>query len=261
VSAAIEELGTRTGVRATPQDLGLYAILVTEEDTTRENGPSPDDDVFAMTWSPAHCLEELFEPRAFIARNGAIDGLGHGPTERMYSARCGTTVISGMAVPHEEISTLAVRFPSVEIGFIYRIPAAAARALAARPERRTPAEWKTRRLYPPWTEDISGEDRVGVLLCSRTFGELWMGFATDVRKGLPFGTNATQLQVAAGVIAGWLQLGTRRGLHFVEDLDWRAFLSVVTAILGAPHVVHDPAAPVRVFRDRATRAASRTLRA
>jgi homospermidine synthase len=102
---------------------------------------------------------------------------------------------------------------------------------------------------------------VGVLLCSRSFGELWMGFATDVRKGLPFGTNATQLQVAAGVIAGWLQLGTRRGLHFVEDLDWRAFLSVVTAILGAPHVVHDPAAPVRVFRDRATRAASRTLRA
>jgi hypothetical protein len=252
VSAAIEEFGTRAGVTATAGDLGLYAVLITEEDTTRENTGTADDDVFAMTWSPAHCLEELFEPRAFIARSGAIEGLGHEPSARMYSARCGATVISGMAVPHEEISTLAVRLPSVDIGFIYRIPAAAARALAARPERRNPAEWKTRRLYPPWAEDLSGEDRVGVLLCSRTYGELWMGFATDVRKGLSFGTNATQLQVAAGVLAGWLQLGARRGIHFVEDLDWRPFLAAVTSILGPPHVVHDPAAPVRAFEDRVT---------
>jgi hypothetical protein len=31
------------------------------------------------------------------------------------------------------------------------------------------------------------------------------------------GTNATQLQVAAGVVAGWSQLGSRKGIHFVED--------------------------------------------
>jgi hypothetical protein len=252
VSAAIEEFGARAGVLGNVEDLGLYAILVTEEDTTRDTTANPEDDVFAMTWSPSHCLEELFEPRAFIARNGALEGLGHGPTARTYSARCGTSVIAGMAVPHEEISTLAVKFPSVEIGFIYKIPSAAMRALAARPERRTPGEWETRRLYPPWTTDISGEDRVGVLLCSRTCGELWIGFATDVRKGLPFGTNATQLQVAAGVVAGWLQLGTRRGIHFVEDLDSGAFVSAVTAVLGAPQVVYDPAAPVRAFADRAT---------
>ncbi len=262
VSAAIEEFGTRAGVPPTVEDLELYAVLITEEDTTREDTGTQADDVFAMTWSPAHCLEELFEPRAFIARNGAIAGLGHEPTSRMYSARCGTAVIEGMAVPHEEISTLAVRFPSVEIGFIYRIPSAALRALAARPEGRTPGEWKTRRLHPPWTENISGEDRVGVLLCSRRFGELWLGFATDVRMGLSFGTNATQLQVAAGVLAGWLQLGTRRGIHFVEDLDWRAFLSAVAAILGPPQVVHDPNAPLRSFADRvAGQFASRTLRA
>lgn len=255
VSAAIEEFGRRAAVRGTVEDLGLHAILVTEEDTTHETTGRPDDEVFAMTWSPAHCLEELFEPRAFIARDGAIEGLGHGPTERTYSARCGAAIISGMAVPHEEISTLAVKFPSVEIGFVYKIPSASARALARRAERR-PDEWKTRRLYPPWTMNISGEDRVGVLLCSRQYGELWMGFATDVRAGLRFGTNATQLQVAAGVLAGWLQLGTRRGIHFVEDLDWRAFLSAVTAVLGTPQVVYDPAAPVRAFADRASGAAS-----
>lgn len=66
---------------------------------------------------------------------------------------------------------------------------------------------------------LTGQDRVGVLLCSRRFGELWMGFATDMTAGLSMWTNATQLQVAAGVLAGWSQLGRRKGIHFVEDLD------------------------------------------
>lgn len=41
----------------------------------------PGDDVFAMTWSPAHCLEELFEPRAFAAAMASCSGWGtHRPS-------------------------------------------------------------------------------------------------------------------------------------------------------------------------------------
>jgi hypothetical protein len=155
-----------------------------------------------------------------------------------------------MAVPHEEIATLAWRLPTVEIGFIYRIPQAARRALAAHPDRDSAEAWPTRRLYPPWTEAIAGEDRVGVLLCSRRFGEFWMGFQTDVNMGLALGTNATQLQVAAGVLAGWTQLGKRTGIHFVEDLDWQEFLSVSSEVLGAPLMVHDASARPRLLTDR-----------
>lgn len=250
VFAALDAFAERAGVDPTPEALDLHSVLITEEDTTVDGSDPGDPDVFPMTWSPFHCLEELYEPRAFAAEHGSVIGLGHRPTERWYRARCGDHIIDGMAVPHEETVTLATRMPGIEIGFIYRIPPAARAALAAHPERDVADAWKTRRLCPPWTTDISGQDRVGVLLCSRRFGELWMGFETDVELGLRYGTNATQLQVAAGVLAGWAQLGTRTGIHFVEDLDCNAVLEVAGAVLGAPVVVYDPDAPPQMLTDR-----------
>lgn len=105
-------------------------------------------------------------------------------------------------------------------------------------------------MCPPWTRALAGSDRVGVLLCSRRFGELWVGFDTDVAKGLALDTNATQLQVAAGILAGWMQLGTIKGIHFVEDLAWRDFLRVVAEVLGPPVIVHDASARARPLADR-----------
>jgi homospermidine synthase len=238
---ALDEFADRVGA-PTLAALDLYAVLITEDDTTVAPGARDASDVFPMTWSPIHCLEELFEPAAFAARDGRIVALGHRPTERWYRARCGDRVIDGMAVPHEEIATLARRLSTVEIGFIYRIPEAARRALAANPDNTSPHGWRTRRLYPPWATMLTGHDRVGVLLCSRRIGEFWMGFDTDMTMGLAVGTNATQLQVAAGVVAGWSQLGRRTGIHFVEDLDCRDFLGVVSEVLGPPVTFHDRAA-------------------
>lgn len=256
VFAAIEELAGRVRVPPSVDALDLHSILFTEEDTTVEHDDPGTDDAFPMTWSPTHCLEELFEPTAFAAREGHVVSLDHPPTARWYRARCGDRMIEGMAVPHEEIATLARRLP-VEIGFLYRIPAASRRALAAHPDRR-PEAWPTRRMYPPWTTALSGRDRVGVLLCSRTYGELWMGFDTDVTYGLSLGANATQLQVAAGVLAGWAQLGRRIGIHFVEDLDWLEFLDVATSVLGPPIVVHDPSARPMRLADRVVEGCSST---
>ena len=90
-----------------------------------------------------------------------------------------------------------------------------------------------------------------MLLCSRRYGELWVGFDTDVETGARFGTNATELQVATGVLAGLGQLGLRKGILFVEDLDWSRFLGVTTQVLGEPIVVHDAKAPVRLLAERA----------
>jgi homospermidine synthase len=251
---AVEAFASRVGVEPTMAALGLHAVLITEEDSTVEVDGDPSSDVFAMTWSPWHCLEELFEPASFAASNGRVVSLGHEPTACWYAARCGDRIIEGMAVPHEEIVTLAQRLPSVEIGFIYRLPPAARRALKAHPTRRVPEKWATRKLYPPTTTRLAGGDRVGVLLCSRRFGELWMGFDTSVETGRAFGTNATQLQVAAGVLAGWSQLGRRRGLHFVEDLDCREFVQSAVEVLGSPIVVHDPAAAPLALAERRSRA-------
>lgn len=251
VFAALKEMAERADVAPTLEALDIHAILITEEDTTVEPSRAYNGETFAMTWSPVQCLEEIYESRAFFARNGRIIGLDHRPDQRLYRARCGDRIIEGMAIPHEETVTLAWRFPGVEIAFLYRIVPPSLEALEAHPERRSAKEWETHRLYPPFCEPLVGKDRVGVLLCSRRFGELWIGFDTDVSAGLPYGTNATQLQVATGVLAGWEQLGTRTGIHFVEDLNWRRFLSSVTEILGEPIVVHDPDAKPRMLSERA----------
>lgn len=250
VFTAIEEFAARIGVEPTVDALHLYSVLITEEDTTVELDASHSNDVFPMTWSPVQCLEELFEPAAFAAQGGRVASLGHRPTERWYRARCGDRVIEGMAVPHEEIATLARRLPTVEIGFIYRIPPAARAALAAHPTRTSPEQWQTRQLCPPWTCNLAGRDRVGVLLCSHRFGELWVGLDTGMESGLRMGTNATQLQVAAGVLAGWSQLGIQKGVHFVEDLDCRQFVATACEVLGPPVIVHDADAAPRALADR-----------
>ena len=247
---AVREFASAVGVNATASALDLYALFITEEDTTAELRRRLPPEVFPMTWSPRHCLEELFEPRAFAADRGDIVPLGHRPTERWYEARCGETEIEGMAVPHEEVVTLARRFPGLQIAFIYRLPEAARNALAKRPDATVAADWSTRRLLPPWTRTLVGEDRLGVLLCSRRYGELWLGYRTDVASGLALGTNATQLQVAAGVIAGWSQLGRRKGIHFVEDLDTRAFVALASEVLGPTLLVREANAPVRSLGER-----------
>lgn len=242
----LRELSKRVARPADPEALGLRGLYITEADTTEECG-AKEDDVFAMTWSPKQCLAELLEPRAFVVRDGKVVEFGHAPAQALYRARCGEDLIEGFLVPHEEIVTLAERFPSAEIGFVYSLPRAARRALERYAGARDLEDWPTRKLYPPHATALEGYDRVGVLFVTERFGELWLGFHTDVRDGLRLGTNATELQVAAGALAGWNRLGERLGIHCVEELDPVSYLETVTAVLGPYRVVHDPTArPLRM---------------
>jgi homospermidine synthase len=254
VFAGLEAFGRAVGRPATAAGLDLHAILVTELDTTEEiageaGRDGPGDGVFRCTWSPEHCLDELTCP-AIVARGGRVVELDHMAASASYRVRCAGAVTEAFLVPHEEVVSLAPRFPSVELAFLYA-PAPAARAVLADCELLGLVEnVPVRRLYSPHVRSLRGRDSVGVLLCSKRHGELWIGFDTRVEAGAPYDTNATQLQVAAGVIAGWLQLGTRSGIHFVEDLDWRSYLEVVESVLGLPRIHWDPGAPPRSVADR-----------
>lgn len=240
---AIEAFAERVGVAPTTAALELNSVLVTEEDTTEALGINYVSNEFPITWSPSHCIEELYEPKAFYAFNTRTIHLNHRPIDRFYRVRCGSRFIDGMVVPHEETKTLARKLPDVEVAFVYRVPVATLRALEMNVTRNNVEDWSPRRLCPPWTSNLVGQDRIGILLNSRKYGEFWMGFETDVSKGLALGTNATELQVAAGVIAGLEQLGEVKGIHFVEDLDPKRFLKTVTEILGPVKTIYDETAP------------------
>src|SRR5690606_2247815 len=152
VRAGVEELARRAGASPEAIAADLDAIYVTERDTTAHAAIPPAEDVFEMSWSPRHCLEELLEPDAMASRDGQVVPLGHRPTDRWYAARCGAEEITALAVPHEEVVTLGNLYPWAECAFLYSIPQAGRRALLRHPER-APGAWRTRALYPPHERD------------------------------------------------------------------------------------------------------------
>lgn len=249
VFAAIDRLAAESGVPAAA--LEIAAILFTELDTTHEaGGADASPDVFCSTWHPGHCLGELVRPATVFLAGGRARQVPHSPHLAFYRVRCGGDAIDGMLVSHEEVWTIGARFPQAEVAFLYRPPPAGLRALAASPERGA-GDWPVRKLYPPTVRECEGFDRVGVLISSRRHGELWLGFENSAAEGRDWGTNPTLLQVAAGVVAGLEQLGERRGIHLVEELDHHRFLDAVAAILGPPRVHYDPAArPVPLLARR-----------
>lgn len=246
--AGMEAFAQRVGVEAHPEALELQSLLVTERDTTeRADGVVEDSSVFALTWGPESALQELCEPAA-VYWHGQPDRLEHAPWGAFYRARCGDGHIDGLLVPHEEVFTLGARLGIAEAAFLYRLPDAAQRRLLNEPENH--AEWPLRRLAPPEQPRLRGSDRVGVLLVSARYGELWIGYDTPVEAGLPFATNATLLQVAAGVVAGWNQLGRVAGLHVPEDLDHHRYLRTAASLLGEPAIVYDAEAPPTPLAER-----------
>lgn len=249
VLAGIEAFAQKVGTSADVGALDLYAIYITEQDTTEVTEAANAPEVFASTWCPQHCLEEMLEPEAMLYRGGELVALDHAPHRREYAVRCGAHDVAAMLVPHEEVVSLGHAFPSVEVAFFYGLAPAAKESLARYPDRAI-GDWKTRKLYPPEEYQLRGKDKVGVLLCSRRYGELWVGFATDVELGLRYGTNATQLQVAAGLLSGWGMLGTFRGVKVVEELPWRPYLARVEQVLGPRRSHHVPDAPVRSLEER-----------
>jgi saccharopine dehydrogenase-like NADP-dependent oxidoreductase len=250
VESGLRRFAARVHTEPTVKALDLYAIALTEQDTTICDGLPPD--VFPMTWSPQLCLDELFEPVTMMTVEGEPVELAHAPHEVLYRIRCGDRIIEGYMVPHDELVTLGHRFPEVELAFIYRLPPQAHAYLQATPAS-DPDDFDMTLLEPAVSGPVHGRDRMGALLCSRRHGELWVGFDTDARQGIAYGTNATELQVAAGVIAGWRQLGRIAGLHTVEELDSRVLLDDAQSILGNVTEHHDPHAPVVPLRSRRAR--------
>lgn len=236
-----------SAVGVTPSQLDLIALTVTEADTTVTRDSVTG---FGCTWSPQGCIDELFEPHAmFVGPDGQPQVLDHRPSEALYRARCGDDEIDGFVVAHDELVTLGHRIEGVELAFIYQLPPAARAFLGSGPPG-APEKYPTEALYPPHRDDLEGADTVGVLLTSRRHGEFWLGFRTDCDQGRAWGTNATELQVAAGVLAGLRQLGQWRGVQTVEELDVARLLVDVETVLGPRHEVLDRDAPPRQLADR-----------
>ena len=250
VNALTAEVGRAFArhVGVTVAELDIRSVLITEIDTVRYVDRKAGDGEFWCSWCPPVCLQGFQEPRAMYMDRGQAVALPHAPAAVWYGARCATQEIRGMVVPHEELVTLAARFPDVELAYIYR-PGPDVLAALANGDPNHGRRFKFHRIDPA-TADVTGTAAVGVLACSRAHGEYWLGFETQTQQAKPFACTATEFQVAAGVVAGWALLGQIRGLHTVEDLDASTYLRYVEEVLGATTWHHDPSAPPKGLRDR-----------
>lgn len=252
VERGITELAQRSGRPPSLEALELAAVLFTELDQTTTTTPlDAPSERFISTWSPSGCLDEVLEPTAMMIVCGDTAELDHPPHTAVYEARCGDELICGHIVPHEELVSLALMYPTLDLAYVYRMSPPAEAALAAVPERGA-HDWPTGRLYPPeHLHDLRGFNRIGALLCSRSLGELWIGWQTAVEDARAYSTNATLLQVATGVLAGWPQLSAAPpGVYLPEDLDGDRILAAAEQVLGPLRVVWDPHAPLRRVADR-----------
>jgi homospermidine synthase len=252
VARGLQELASRSGRAPSLAALELSAVLFTEldEQTTIARDELPNA-TFCSTWCPEGCLSEMLEPTAMLTLAGETASLDHAPHRALYEARCGPELIRGHIVPHEELVSLATMYPTIDLAYVYRLAPAAAAALAAMPERGVD-DWPTHRLYPPdHLDDLRGFSRIGALLCSRDLGELWLGWQTSIEHARKYATNATLLQVAAGVIAGWSELGrSAPGVYLPEELDSGRTLAVAEQILGPLEVLWEREAPLRSIASR-----------
>jgi hypothetical protein len=248
IPLALREFAARTERPPTAGALDLYAVYFTESD--RSEFAPPPAGTFAMTWSPRQCLQELTEPTAAYVRARRVELCPHPPWRERYLARCGDEVVAGCCVPHDEVLTAAhgpwlADAADLELAYLYALPGAAVAALGPLARGITPRPAPTS-CVPSLAHQ---HDRVGVLLCSRSLGELWLGFEGDGSARFPQ-TSSTLLQVAAGVIGGLGQLGEVAGVHTPDELDPTRYLAAVTAILGPWTVVHDRQACPRRLSER-----------
>ena len=116
---ALQELAARTGAAADVHALDLYAVFVSESDSTVAAGD--DVDAFAMTWRPQSCLHELFVPAALVVEDGRICALPHRPVAARYRVACGDEEIEAHLVPHDQLVTLGLSHPGPLFAYAYAL--------------------------------------------------------------------------------------------------------------------------------------------
>jgi homospermidine synthase len=207
----------------------LQYIIFTEEDTTSIPESTFDEIEFPITWNPQHAFAEFTEQSTGYISKGRVQWIDSRPLDCRFDVVCNDKIINGMLVPHEESVTLGEKYPNITSGFIYCIPHVSALQL---PKVRDLKLIKPVLLVPKYFE-LAGSDTVGVLLQTTRYGAYWLGYKNYHHEAACYDTNATLMQVAAGVLAGTsILLRPFSRISVIEDLDYQTYLDTVCNILG-----------------------------
>lgn len=229
VETGIQRLADLNCVEKKELVADLKYIIFTEEDTTAIPESTFNHSEFPITWNPQHAYSEFTESSTGYFSLGKVKWIESKPLDCRFDVICNDKIITGMLVPHEEVVTIGEKYPNITSGFIYCIPPV---SLSRLPTVRN-LKWIKPMLLVPRNYELEGYDTVGVLLQSQRFGSYWLGFKNYHHEAIRYDTNATLMQVAAGVLAGAsLLMKQFSRISVVEDLDYQAYLDIACKILG-----------------------------
>jgi homospermidine synthase len=240
------------------QMTGTKVIHISERDTQVSERPKEPGE-FVNTWSIPGFVEEAMMPFEVAWGThekrlppGALRHL-EGPGSAIYVPQPAAHYllrswvplggpINGLAIPHNEMITIADHLTLEEEGEVVYRPSVSFVYLASDAAMASLHEtmmngWQMQSRQRIMNEDIlAGRDELGVLLLGHGLTGWWWGSQLDIveaRSVLP-GHNPTAIQVAAGVLgaAVWVARNPAAGYHEPEDLPHEEILEIALPYLG-----------------------------
>lgn len=246
--------------------LGVRVILVAEHDSHVSRIPRCDDE-FANTWSALGFAEELCQPAELAwgtheielpLASHSVEALGGrilvfdrpAGSTLVRSWTAGAGELNGFLIGHHEVISMSDLLSADEgdgrptVFYAYRPCPDACRSAQELRHRRWIPQPKMRVMKAELEE---GSNELGVLILG-TEGGYWYGSQLGLARAreLVSDTNATSLQVAAGVLGGmvWAIENPRAGVVEAEDMDFGRVLAVASPYLGGLGGVHTDWRPV-----------------
>ncbi len=254
-------LKTRNDWVRAAKELHVATIHIAEKDTQK---PKQIPKAFINTWSIQAFVEESQERVGFawgtleddfptkikkkIHTKGTCRSLEMDTSSGLVKTKSwvpSTGAYEGFPIPHTEPFSIAEFFIEKDkngkilyqptVLFVYHPCDAACESMI----RVSQNNWEIPENCHILGDDIvSGQDELGALILLTNTNEIyWFGSALsieDVRKIIPHNSNATSLQVVAGVISGliWALENPNRGVVEPEDMDFERVLDLATPYLG-----------------------------
>lgn len=197
------------------------ACYIVENDTSFfEDEKLADKNTIYTTWYPEGFLDEaVYSYPAFMKKHQPLF-LYNKVYELEFKVTLGENQFYGCLMPHEEAITLGKMF-DMETGFIYKINDHTTNLIKANLDNIDSLWNKPMKVLDPEVAPLKGEDSVGILLVFEDSEAYMYNQLNNKEIYEKYKTNATYLQVAAGVygaLAVILLDSIPQGIYYVDEL-------------------------------------------
>lgn len=197
------------------------ACYIVENDTSFfEDEKLADKNTIYTTWFPEGFLDEAINSYpTFMKKNFSIF-LYKQVYELEFKVTLGENQFYGCLMPHEEAITLGKMF-DMETGFIYKINDHTTNLIKSNLNDINVLWKKPMKVLDPEVTPLKGEDLVGILLVFEDSEAYMYNTLNNKDTYKKYKTNATYLQVAAGVygaLATILLDDIPQGIYYVDEL-------------------------------------------